>query len=149
MSSGGRININMSCYQYRKSQCGDKTILRPSYLHNGVSYTDKMTYLYWVRALVNVARPRRWLAITRANVNSVLYRHIASLSHNEYITVHLSHWNRNKMAILFDHIFKCIFLEENTICIWFTFRWCLSWAAIFYKPEIGRVMAWYWLADNN
>ena len=24
----------------------------PSYLHNGISYTDKMTSLYWIRALV-------------------------------------------------------------------------------------------------
>ena len=31
-----------SC-QYRKSHCGDKTILRPSYLHNGISYTGKLT----------------------------------------------------------------------------------------------------------
>ena len=29
---------------------GDKTILRPSYLHNGISYTGKMTSLYWIRA---------------------------------------------------------------------------------------------------
>ena len=28
----------MTPYQYRKSHCGDKTILRPSYLHNGISY---------------------------------------------------------------------------------------------------------------
>ena len=44
--SGGRLNINMSSYQYRKSHCGDKTILQPSYLHNGISYTGKMTSLY-------------------------------------------------------------------------------------------------------
>ena len=50
-SSGGRINIKMSSYQYRKSHCGDKTILRPSYLHNGISYSDKTTSLYWIRAL--------------------------------------------------------------------------------------------------
>ena len=47
---GGWINIKMSSYQYRKSHCGDKTILRPSYLHNGISYTGKMTSLYWIRA---------------------------------------------------------------------------------------------------
>ena len=28
-----------------------KTILRPSYLHNGISYTGKKTSLYWIRAL--------------------------------------------------------------------------------------------------
>ena len=47
---GPRFNIKMTSYQYRKSHCGDKTILRPSYLHNGISYTGKMTSLYWIRA---------------------------------------------------------------------------------------------------
>ena len=42
----------MTSYQYRKSHCGDKTILRPSYLHNGISYTGKITSLYWIRAQV-------------------------------------------------------------------------------------------------
>ena len=45
---GPWFNIKMSSYQYRNSHCGDKTILRPSYLHNGISYTGKMTYLYWI-----------------------------------------------------------------------------------------------------
>ena len=44
------FNIKISSYQYRKSHCWDKTILRPSYLHNGISYTGKMTSLYWIRA---------------------------------------------------------------------------------------------------
>ena len=47
---GGRIDIKMSSYLYRKSHCGDKTILRPSYLHNGISYTGKMISLYCIRA---------------------------------------------------------------------------------------------------
>ena len=33
---GGWFNIEMPPYQYRKSFCGDKTILRLSYLHNGL-----------------------------------------------------------------------------------------------------------------
>ena len=41
----------MSSYQYGKSHCGDRTILRPSYLHNGISYTGKMSSLYWIGAL--------------------------------------------------------------------------------------------------
>ena len=43
---GPRFNIKMTSYQYRKSHCGDKMILWPSYLHNGISYTGKMTSLY-------------------------------------------------------------------------------------------------------
>ena len=35
-----------------KSQCGDKTILRPSYLNYGISYTDK-TSIYWIMAQID------------------------------------------------------------------------------------------------
>ena len=52
LRSGPRFSIKMSSYQYRKSHRGDKTILRPSYLHNGISYTGKMTSLYWIGAQV-------------------------------------------------------------------------------------------------
>ena len=47
---GPWFNIKMSSYQYRKSHCGDKTVVRSSYLHNGSSYTGKTTSLYWIRA---------------------------------------------------------------------------------------------------
>ena len=46
------FNMKRSSYQYRKSHCGDKTILRLSYLHNGISYTGKMVSLYWIWAQV-------------------------------------------------------------------------------------------------
>ena len=61
---GPWFNIKMSSYQYRKSHCGDKTILRSSYLHNGIPYTGKMTSLYWNRALAKHSwrtRPIPWL----------------------------------------------------------------------------------------
>ena len=48
--SGGWLNMKIPSNQYRKSHCGDKTILRSSYLHNGISYTGKMISLYWIRA---------------------------------------------------------------------------------------------------
>ena len=50
--SGPRFNIKMSSYQYGKSRCRDKTVVRSSYLHNGISYTGKMSFLYWIGALV-------------------------------------------------------------------------------------------------
>ena len=37
-------------YQYRKSHCGEKKVVRSSHLHNGISYAGK-TSLYWIRAL--------------------------------------------------------------------------------------------------
>ena len=51
IKTGPWFNIKMSSYQYRKSHCGDKTVVRSSYLHNGISYTGKMTSLYWIRVL--------------------------------------------------------------------------------------------------
>ena len=36
---GPWFNIKMPSYQYRKSHCGDKTVVRLSHLHNGISYT--------------------------------------------------------------------------------------------------------------
>ena len=61
---GGWFNkLKMQSYQYRKSHCGDKTILRPSYLHNGISYTGKMASLYWIGAQVCSGRSyRRWVS---------------------------------------------------------------------------------------
>ena len=50
--TGPRFNKKIPSYQYRKSHCGDKTILRPSYLRNGISYTGKPTSLYWIGTLV-------------------------------------------------------------------------------------------------
>ena len=51
-SPGPWFNIKMTSYQYRKSHYGDKTILRLSHLHNGISYTGKMSSLYWIGPLV-------------------------------------------------------------------------------------------------
>ena len=52
VSKGGPRALMLS-YKYRKSHCGDNTILRPSYLHNGISYTGKTRSLYWIGALVS------------------------------------------------------------------------------------------------
>ena len=54
MTAGSWFNMKMSSYQYRKSHCGDKTVVRSSYLHNGISYTGKMSSLYWIGAQVHM-----------------------------------------------------------------------------------------------
>ena len=51
------FSIKMSSYQYRKSHFGDKTILQPFYLHNGISYTGKMISLYWIGPLLSTILP--------------------------------------------------------------------------------------------
>ena len=42
---GDWFNIKMASYQHMKAHCAGKTILQPSYLHNAISYTGKMTSL--------------------------------------------------------------------------------------------------------
>ena len=54
----------MSSYLYRKYHCGDKTVVRSSHLHNEISYTGKMTYFYWIRALTENQNSQR-IDITR------------------------------------------------------------------------------------
>ena len=65
---GPRFIIKMTSYQYRKSHCGDKKILRPSYLHNGISYTGKMASLYWISALYSCC------ARARPHIHCTLHR---------------------------------------------------------------------------
>ena len=61
-SPGPRFNIKMSSYQNRKSHCGDTTVVRSSYLHNGISYTGKMSSLYWIWAQVSIGHVHGSLA---------------------------------------------------------------------------------------
>ena len=51
--------IKISSYQYRKFYLVDKTVVRSSYLHNGISYTGKMSSLYWIGALIAFYDPRQ------------------------------------------------------------------------------------------
>ena len=47
--AGPWFNIKMQSYQYRKSHCGDNTVMiRSSYLPDDISYIDKMASLYWI-----------------------------------------------------------------------------------------------------
>ena len=73
MCSGSWLNIKMTSYQYRKPHCGDKTILRPSYLHNGISYAGKMSYLCDQGPGDGLAHDR-WWAITWNADDSVYSR---------------------------------------------------------------------------
>ena len=67
LTPGPRFNIKMS-YQYRKSHWGDKTVVRSSYLHNGISYTGKMSSLYWIGTLE--AEWRIYPSVNNASIGS-------------------------------------------------------------------------------
>ena len=51
---GPWFNIKMTSYQYKKSHCGDKTVVRLSYLPNGIFYLGKTSSLYWIRAQASI-----------------------------------------------------------------------------------------------
>ena len=51
---GPWFNIKSSSYQYRQSQCGDKMVIRSSYLPIGISYSGKMASLYWISHWVSI-----------------------------------------------------------------------------------------------
>ena len=71
---GPWFNIKMLSYQYRKSHCGDKTILRLSYLHKGISFTGKMASLYWIGPL----DPPSESGLTHIHVLCALHLHYAA-----------------------------------------------------------------------
>ena len=95
----------MPSYQYRKSHCGDKTILRPSYLHNGISYTGKTTSLYWISTLVEMQAPRL-LAHHIIDVTPLLLINIVRLGQDGH------HFGRQHFEMrLLDR--KCVNIDLN------------------------------------
>ena len=100
--SGPRFNIKMPSYQYRKSHCGDKMAVRSSYLHNGISYTGKISSLYWIGAqmlLVSwIWNRNTFYSLKFFNLRNWVtwFWHIGPLS---------DHWNMRSKKNL-DNIFK-------------------------------------------
>ena len=83
----------MPSYQNRKSHCWDKTILRPSYLHNGISYTGKTTSLYWIRAQICIP-------VYKDEIRLYIW-HIKKLENNKKI---YTHYNDVIMGAIASHI---------------------------------------------
>ena len=82
------FNMKMSSYQYRKSHCGDKTIFRPSYPHNGILYTGKMASLYCIGAQSSIK-----YAYVRCIMRIALYIYIYLDDQNQWQNVFSCvHW---------------------------------------------------------
>ena len=58
--TGPWFSIKITSYRYRKSHCGDKTVIRSSYLYNGISFTGKTVSLYWIRAQITSGLSRQF-----------------------------------------------------------------------------------------
>ena len=65
------IQYKMSSCQYWKSHCGDKTVERSFYLHNGIPYTAKMASLHWTSHMIvwYMVAPMRLKQFWRIRVN--------------------------------------------------------------------------------
>ena len=84
--TGPWFNIKMSSCQYRKSHCWDKTVIRSSYLHNGISYTGKMISFYWIGPLVSA--PLIAPARCSPNFKEVIFKHILE---TDYFNIAIGH----------------------------------------------------------
>ena len=114
---GPRFNIKMSSYQHRKSHCGDKTVVRSSYLHNGISYTGKTSF-YWIGAqdadtLMTMRGLHGKLSIADVvSATPVLLLHILSyfIGKNRTVTLFTRHqrvvslqWRHNERDGVWNH----------------------------------------------
>ena len=103
--SGGLVNIKMSSYQYRKSYSGDETIIGPSYLHNGNSFTGKTTSLYWIKAQKAKTGPGK-------NLKWFLYRKIKKTFFDDIIITKMKFdvfWLKQFTPFQLNVIYQCIF----------------------------------------
>ena len=90
--SGPWFSIKMPSYQYRNSHRGDKTVVRSSYLHYGISYTGKMASFYWIRTLIckNASFVDKYSKVTYACLASFILSAYSVVSAN-----YLSSWGNN------------------------------------------------------
>ena len=72
------IQYKMSSYQYRKSRCGDKTVERSSYIHNGISYTYKMVSLYWINSQTGTKLQQSAPSLSEAHYLHTLFWHVST-----------------------------------------------------------------------
>ena len=110
--TGPRFSIKMSSYLYRKSHCGDKTVVRSSYLHNGISYTGKMSSLYWTRGpLVGITSWRHFIFSANCAI-------LSTLKKTGYLL---------KITLIFD-------MCHHTLQVWVWFK---GWDWYFYKSKFA------------
>ena len=137
--SGAWFNIVMPSYQHRKSHCGDKTILRPSYLNNGISNASKMASLYWIKVL-NYC----WLIVTWILMNTFKWKfdqYTAIFTQENalenfickiaiILSRHRCEWFVFLLQIQPSHSYNSISSLSWTLAIWSGFRTVLGWILI-------------------
>ena len=118
--SGPWFHTKMSSYQYRKSHCGDKTVVRSSYLHNGISYTGKMASLYWTSN-------GSWCMGIKGEMSGTV---CVTFTWDMYIYI----WVVYSLCF-----FCCLFI---TVTWWYV--WCFEWASG-NQEEVQACLVTLWL----
>ena len=115
----------MSSYQYRKSHCGDKTVVRSSYLHNGISYTGKMATLYWFSPLVVFPHKGQWSSKCSLSTRQGMANEQNSSTIDTYT------YNQNMDGIvLFIGSYKKLLTFSVTSCTFVRFMLVIGWPFI-------------------
>ena len=148
----------MTPNQYRKSHCGNKTISRPSYLHNGISYTGKRTSLYWIWALLPNEKyeyelfiaycsrggptDRRLNIYVRLNINTLSHKHfiIGVLCYNCFTTSFRGFFSSGDKQLTLPNFILFAMLTLPNIC-----KACCQFGA---KPLSKLWRLYFLLADN-
>ena len=158
---GPLFNIKMSSYQYRKSHCGDKTVVRSSYLHKGISYTGKMASLYWdgpqdpIYERCNSSSPSaaymcQWIRSTLVQIMAWHWKNTvcemaAILSRGRWVNTLRP--RQNGRCFAYD-TFKCIFLNENIIISIEISLQFVPMVRINNIPALVQIMAWHRPGDK-
>ena len=135
------IQYKMPSYQYRKSNCWDKTILRPSYLHNGISYTGKMRSLYWTRALATLYC--LGYGVNYINIMAYLLTFVG-----RYVGVFCQNFNYLQHFWMISECHKCWSIFQSTqfspLRAWDSYtKWCYDSGPLFNKKT-----PFYWYRDS-
>ena len=110
--------------------------IRRSYLHNGISYTGKMTSLYWISPLILSSDCKPEVADCHQIVHP-------GDTGAERTTLHFNTLRQRQNGRHFaDGIFKCIFLNENvSISIEISLNFVLK-CSINNIPALALIMTW-------
>ena len=129
----------MSSYQFRKFHCVDKAVVRTSYLHNGISFTGKISSLYWIGAMII-----QW---NRSEMNSshILYHNknyeqwswSSRLWYDKNGKGAPRIWNYNRNVNITLNVWGPSYLGLTRSISWLLMFWLLT------SP--GHHEPWYWL----
>ena len=126
---GPWFNIKMSSYQCRKSHCGDKTVVRSSYVHNGISYTGKMASLYWFSPKVSSLCAVSTMVTDVLAMQGVRASASLALTHWGWVT-HIRQWPMPSLVqIMACRLLGTKPLSEPLLEFGISHKWChwLAW----------------------